>query len=272
MAPPADRCEPGSRRNDRCASDWSFCRHTPAREPRCGRSWVETAHARQVLSPVLEYVHERMPNLARRIQRTRMIPIGPNSPVAVERAVDALRDANRQSLDAATQTGVSIRFDEQMDVIVLNAEVEHPESICGRSSESGVDGAEDVLPPKRREIAACAERCVCRAATVVHCAAAVGNAPPAGRRLASGAITPPAPGRRRGKLQLARCALHLEWAHITTSLLSCQVQTARIVWMSFSPTSLRWDRERLWSGWMEVCGARCQRGSSAARRSRSRNL
>ena len=133
-----------------------------------------------------------------------MEPIGPKFPVTVKHAIDALRDANCQPLDAAAKADVSIGFDEEMHVIALNAELEYPESIRGRSSESTSDGAEDVVPSEGREIAACPERCVGRAMTVVHCAAAVGNAPPAGRRLASGAVTPPTPGRRYGKLQLAR--------------------------------------------------------------------
>jgi hypothetical protein len=112
-----------------------------------------------------------MPDLARRVERTRVVPVCPNSAAPAERAVDALRDAYRHALEAATKAHVSIRFDEQMDVIVLHAEVEHPESIRRRSSDSAADGAEDVVSPERREIAACPECYMGRATAVVECAA-----------------------------------------------------------------------------------------------------
>jgi hypothetical protein len=49
--------------------------------------------------------------------------------VAAEHAIDRLRDANGEALNAAPQSNVSIRFKKEVDVIALNAEVDDAEPV-----------------------------------------------------------------------------------------------------------------------------------------------
>ena len=43
--------------------------------------------------------------------------------MAAQRTIDRLGDANREPLTAASQSNVSVRFEKEVDVIALNAEV-----------------------------------------------------------------------------------------------------------------------------------------------------
>jgi hypothetical protein len=58
----------------------------------------------------LQHLHQCVPDLARCGQRSHVIPICPDSPVAAERAMDRLRDANGEALDAAAEDDVAFCF------------------------------------------------------------------------------------------------------------------------------------------------------------------
>jgi hypothetical protein len=163
-----------------------------------------------VLAPVLEDVDECVPDLARSLERSHVISVGPYSPVAAQRTIDRLGDANREALNAASQSNVSVRFEKKVDVIALNAEVDDAEPVRRSFHERGSDGAEDVIAAERRQMVGRTERYVSRAPAIVHGAATMANASPGKRRLSPGAVTPPAPRRRRRKLQLPRCVFQFE--------------------------------------------------------------
>ena len=129
MPPPADRCQPRPWRDNRCALGRRCRRDTPPCEPGRRRSWIETADAGQVLPPVLEDVDDCVPYLARSRERSCVISVRPYSPVAAKHAIDRFGDANGEALNAAPQANVSIRFEEEVDVIALNAEVDDAEPL-----------------------------------------------------------------------------------------------------------------------------------------------
>jgi len=151
-----------------------------------------------------------MTDLARRGERSQVISVRPYSSVAAKRAVDRLRDANRKALNATTKRHVSVSFEEEVDMIALYAEVEESEAFGRSSRERASHCTEDIVATEGWKIAACPERHVDRAAAIVHRPTTVANTSPTGRGLSPRAVTSAAPGRRRGKLQLSRCSLHLE--------------------------------------------------------------
>jgi hypothetical protein len=139
-----------------------------------------------------------------------MVAVRPNPSVAAERAVDRLRDANREPLHAAAKLRGAVCFGEQMDVVVLHTEVKQTESVLGYSRECRTYGTEDVVAPKRRQTSTGAERHVDGAARIMQRSSSVRHAPAPGSGLTSSALSPTAPGWWRSQLQLPSSTPHLE--------------------------------------------------------------
>lgn len=125
---------------------------------------------------VLEDVDERMADLPRRRESSSVVPVVPDGSAAAENAIDGLGDANRETLNAATQSHGTVCFYEQVDVIALHAEMEEPEPVCRRLRERGTYRRENDLVPQRRKIGARSQRDVNGAATIVGGSAPVGHA------------------------------------------------------------------------------------------------
>ena len=98
-----------------------------------------------MLAPVLEDVDECVPDLPRSLERSHVISVRPYSAVAAQRTIDRLGDANREALNAASQSNVSVRLEKEVDVIALNAEMDDAEPVGRSLHERGSDGAEDVI-------------------------------------------------------------------------------------------------------------------------------
>ena len=77
-----------------------------------------------MLAEVLQYVDERMTDLARRLEHPSVIPVRPYSTATTERPIDRLRDADRESLHAASELAVGFGLHEQVNVVVLHAELQ----------------------------------------------------------------------------------------------------------------------------------------------------
>jgi hypothetical protein len=73
-----------------------------------------------------------MTDLARRWERAQVVAIVPDLSAAAERAIDRLRDADRETLDAATELTQPVALHDQVDVVALNAEMKKPKSLRGR--------------------------------------------------------------------------------------------------------------------------------------------
>src|SRR5262249_52443260 len=121
-----------------------------------------------------------------------------------------------EPLKAAPQHDVAVAFEKQMHVIALDAEVQNAESVMGGLCERRPRRAEHVITTQRRQTGAHTQRRMHGTPRVVSGPAAMRNTSPVRRRLASGTGASPTP-RTLQQLQLSRCPLHLERAHITAS-------------------------------------------------------
>jgi len=82
-----------------------------------------------VLQPVAEDVRQRIPHLARRPEQPRVVTVAPYTAVTPERSVDRLRGSDREALDPGSEARRRMRFHQQMQMIGLNAELEHAEAV-----------------------------------------------------------------------------------------------------------------------------------------------
>jgi hypothetical protein len=78
-----------------------------------------------MLASVVQDVDQRISYFARRPERASMVAIAPDASMSAEGAIDGLRQADRQALDAARESCGVVRFDEQVHVVVLHAVVEY---------------------------------------------------------------------------------------------------------------------------------------------------
>ena len=140
VSPPAHARKPGpGRRHGRGPDRAGDCR-PPSREPRCRRPCIEPACPGQVLSPILEHVHESVAHLARRPQKPRVVAVAPHASGATERTVHRLRHPDGQPLDASPDAAGPVRLDEEMNVVSLDAEMKQPEDIAGGGGQRSAHG------------------------------------------------------------------------------------------------------------------------------------
>ena len=217
MTSPTDRREPRARSDDRRSLVERRHVATRAVEPPCRRPGIDAARAAQMLPEVIEHVHERVPYFAGRRQQARMIPVSPHATVAPENAIDRLRDANRQAAYASLESDRVVRFDEQVDVVALDAVVQNAKGAVARGGERGSRCGERALMTERRDAGGGAQRDVSREAAIVRHAAPMRHASASQRRLAARAVARAAPcaGAER---QLLRAGPHLNRAYVYRKL------------------------------------------------------
>jgi predicted lipoprotein len=88
----------------------------------CGRARIEV-RAAPVLSVIEENVHERISHLSRGTQSVRVVAVLPYLAARAQKAVEVARYANREALHASSNNVAVLRFDQQMHIVGLNAEV-----------------------------------------------------------------------------------------------------------------------------------------------------
>src|SRR5262245_50225774 len=145
---PTSRSEPRPRSFHRCWTRRPRRSRPPAIEPRRRRAGIKAARSRDVLTEVLENIHQAMTHLTRRGEPARVIPLAPDRAAATKHAVDRLGRANREPLAAARQGARVVRFDEQMQVIRLHAELKYPEARARGRGERAANGFEHAIIPK----------------------------------------------------------------------------------------------------------------------------
>ena len=150
MPPPPHACEPGTgdanrqvdevvsvslqpRRSlgERWCNPRSGAPPTPSVEPHPGRERVDArAQApRSVLTKIQQHVGEHGAHLPRRPKRPAMPPIRPQRPASRQQIVHVSRDADSDAADPARK-GTFIRsFDDEVQVIALNGEVQDPKAL-----------------------------------------------------------------------------------------------------------------------------------------------
>ena len=80
-----------------------------------------------MLAVVRENVDKGVARLPRCCELARVVPIRPKTTAAAEEDVDLSRDANRQAARARGERSRVVRFGDEVQVIVLHAEVEDAE-------------------------------------------------------------------------------------------------------------------------------------------------
>jgi hypothetical protein len=162
-----------------------------------------------MLSEVVEYVHERVPDLTRRPQHARMIPIAPYAPMASERAVHCLRQADRETLHTAREPRRLVRLYQQMQMVSLDAERQNPETGGARRAEGDSENRQQVLVPERRDIGARPQSNMGRTTRVMLQATYVRDDAATCLGFPPGAVAPSTPGSRP-ELELLHRTSHLD--------------------------------------------------------------
>jgi hypothetical protein len=140
-----------------------------------------------------------------------MKSISPHPSATFEQAVHGLRDPDRHSLHAARESPGIFRFDEQVQVICLDAVMQNAESVAARSVERVLDGREGSSEPERGNAGSRPQRDMGRTVALVRSPTRMRNHSPLRCALSAGAFPPPTP-RRESELALSR---HLDSAHMT---------------------------------------------------------
>jgi hypothetical protein len=150
-----------------------------------------------------------------------MESVGPDPTSPPQRSIDCLRNTYRQPLHAGAESARIVRFDEQMNVIGLHAELQEAKPGGGRSRQGSSHHAEYGVAAQRAELRSRPQRDVRwaprnmpRPRTMRDCAS-----PRARLSARAGTKAPP---RSRSEHELLRHAAHLNRAYITASLLACQ--------------------------------------------------
>jgi hypothetical protein len=149
-----------------------------------------------------------------------VIPIRPQGTAPAEHAVDRSRQADRKALTASGKADLTVRLDEEMNVVCLDAELQHAVGPTRGGRKRRSHGTKHAGSTKRRDARSDTERDVGRRSRIVSLAAAVENAPATRARWATGATAGAAPGAEDEGL-LGR-APHLNGAEIISNLLACQ--------------------------------------------------
>jgi hypothetical protein len=79
-----------------------------------------------------------------------VVPIPDDLPLASQDAVDGERQSNRQPVHATSGTARLIPLDDEVPVILLDREVNHPEAIHRRPRDGASECSENAWRAKRR--------------------------------------------------------------------------------------------------------------------------
>ena len=99
---------------------------------------------------VEKHVDHARPHLSRRRQWSGVIPIAHDLPLSSEGAVDGERQSNREPVHATAGTARLIPLDDEVAMILLDREVDHPEVIDRRPRDGASECSEDAWRTKRR--------------------------------------------------------------------------------------------------------------------------
>jgi hypothetical protein len=189
----------------------------PPGKMRPGAARVDACGGTEVLPEVEQHVHHARPHLSRRRERSRVIPVANDLPLAAEDAVDGERESDREPVHATARTARLVSLDDEVPVVLLDREVDHPEAVDRRPRDGAPECPEHTRRPKGRQAGRCSDRDLHRVAGVNLASGDVRyrrSAPrlPA-RALASSA---PRSGRRERQPHLPRSS-RLDCAHVPSS-------------------------------------------------------
>jgi hypothetical protein len=147
-----------------------------------------------VLARVVEHVRERVANLARRAQDVLVITVAEESAPSPPQSVQALRDADREPVNAARERAPIARLADQVDVIALRRVVHDPKTIARARERERFEQDRVLAPtPQRRPASSELQRHMHRKPRRHRSALAMRDARSLPLRLATRAAPPPAP-------------------------------------------------------------------------------
>ena len=145
-APPSDARHPGGwrRRRRRRVGDRVGApgRALPPREVRPRAARVDARGRPEMLAEVEQHVDHAGPHLARRGQRPRVIAVADDLPLAPEGAVDRQRQPDCQAVHAPAGSPGLVPLDDEVAVVLLDREVDHPEPVDRRPRDGAPERPE----------------------------------------------------------------------------------------------------------------------------------
>jgi hypothetical protein len=112
---------------------------------------VQSTRTRHVLHPILQDVRQGPAHLRRRPKRPGVVATCPYRATVTQNPVHSLRHPHRQPLaPAGERLGVG-RLDDEVHVIGLNAELEHPERLAGRRRKRAPHRLRNPIGSQRRK-------------------------------------------------------------------------------------------------------------------------
>ena len=192
-------------------------RSLPSRKmiPRAPR--VDARGGTEVLPEVEQHVDHARPHLSRRRERSGVIPIADDLPLAAEDAVDRERQSDREPVHATAGTARLIPLDDEVPVVLLDREVDHPEAIDRRPRDGAPERSEHPRRAKGRQPGRRSDGDLHRIARVQPGSRDVRHRRSAAR-LSARPLARPAPGsgRRERQPHLPRSS-GLDSAHVPSS-------------------------------------------------------
>jgi hypothetical protein len=158
-----------------------------------------------MLLEIHENVDERVPCFAGRAERVSVIAIAPNSPVAPGHTIHRARQTDRQAGHSAGKRDFVMRLDDEVQVIGLHGEVNHPEPRARGVPECASKACEYDLSAQIRNGLTCTHRNMHGMVLIVFWPSPMGNRRASGRPLAPRPFPPTAPPGE-GKLELSGLA------------------------------------------------------------------
>jgi hypothetical protein len=200
-AAPAESREPSLRDSRHWRVAWRRRGHREAVEPWRRRERIDRGTGRAMLLRVHEDVDDRVPNGARRLQLARVEAVGPDAAAHPQEIVDAACEPNGEALHATCEGARVASFDDEVEVIALDGELDDMEDVAELARAIGradavAYGAKERGLAERRKTSACPHRHVHRVRSAVTLAPAVRNRAAPGPPLATRSISLAAPGRQ----------------------------------------------------------------------------
>jgi hypothetical protein len=156
--PPTDGCHPRRGRNRRCRAHNDPRGSVPTRKMRPRAAGVDACGRAQMLSEVEQHVHHARSHLPRCGERTDVVAIANDLPLAAKDAIDGQRQPDGEPVHAATGSARLIPLDDEVPVVLLDGVVDHAESVDRCPADRPSERPEHAGRPERRKPGRCSDR------------------------------------------------------------------------------------------------------------------
>jgi hypothetical protein len=155
--PPTDarhpRPRPGGGRPD-SRGRW---RRVPPRKVVSRAARIDASRGTQVFSEVEQHIDHARAHVSRGRERSGVVPVANDLPLAAEGAVDGEGQADGEPVDAAASAAGLVPFDDEVPVVLLDREVNDPEAIERGPRDGAPDRCEHARRAERRQPGLCSD-------------------------------------------------------------------------------------------------------------------